>query len=236
MKKLAKTLFMSLIAAAASSAIAADANSKLIKFSTAGDTYADGTAVLDGERYALCWSPNETFSGINVATWKGLADGDEVIRVVSCAKDGKCPLTIFVLDGDEVKTTGNYFVALLDTRVSATQLSATVDGKPATVNGAAEAVATGTYGVAKAETSAPTVDQFGVAVPASLEIVTTGENAIVKVVNINPLVTYSIKYGKTLSLEGGTATFQVENAFDKESSISFNFDEANFFRLVEPTK
>ena len=48
---------------------------KVLRFSTPGiDRYADGSAVVDGECYALVWSPKgQTFAGFN-------ADGTAIFR------------------------------------------------------------------------------------------------------------------------------------------------------------
>lgn len=236
MKTLAKTLFMTLVAAAATGVIAADMTSKLVTFSSVGDKYADGTPVLDGEFYALCWSPSSTFGGMN-ANLAPLREGDEVLRVASLAKGGKCPPVVFVLDGAKAHSDGYYFVFLLDTRTSANTLADVVGGKPVSVNGVAaadyaadaSAESVGTFGVA---TSAPAVSEGFVTTPASLEINTTGEGATITAINLNPLVKYAVKYGTTLALEGGSAEIVLDDKFQKNASVTFSFEDANFFKLV----
>lgn len=91
----------------------------VVTFSTQGpDKYADGSAVLDGECYALVWTPDKAeFAGIN-------ADGSavapsKVVIATSLAKNGKCPQVQFQIDGECRKANfpgGTWTVVLLDTR------------------------------------------------------------------------------------------------------------------------
>lgn len=237
MKKLAKTLFMSLIAAAASSAIAADMNSKLVKFAAENETYKDGAPVLAGEWLALCWSADGTFDGLK-ADCTPVDSADKVIRVIKWAEEGCCPPIVFVLDGDDVKTEGFYNVVRLDTRVSATAVAAANDtGLPEFVNAtmvedyAADASA-GSVGSTVAVSAAGSTFNVEdtVVTPASLTILTTGQNAKVTAINLNPLVTYCIKSGKTLSLENAPVTVD-KSVFDRSAEVTFSFEDANFFKL-----
>lgn len=145
-----KTLSLLAVAAIAGTAFAA-ANDALISFSTVGegyDTYADGTKVLDGECYALVWTPSgSTFAGINA---DGTAAGDsKVVIAAPVAKDGKCPVVTFQVDeayADKNYSGGTWGVYLLDTRKFAADADGVIikgeDGKPvvesvggSTVNG-----------------------------------------------------------------------------------------------------
>ena len=92
----------------------------VVTFYTQGlDTYADGTTVVDGEYYALVWTPaGSEFAGIN-------ADGtavapSKVALKAPLAKGGKCPYVKFELSADTVEsqysTDGTWGVYLLDTR------------------------------------------------------------------------------------------------------------------------
>lgn len=78
----------------------------LISFSTPGpDKYADGTEVLNGESYALVWTPN--------------ADGDSLtVLLAPFAKDGKCQPTLFRINESKKSQydDGTWSVYLLDTR------------------------------------------------------------------------------------------------------------------------
>ena len=122
MKKLFAGLFTMLALGAF-----ADANDVTIYVWTNGpDKYADGTTVLDGERYALVWSAGE-FAGFQ-------ADGalvnasDRVLEIAALAKNGKCSDYIFAIPYTTYDTElkgGNFYLYLLDTRVFAEDGSST---------------------------------------------------------------------------------------------------------------
>lgn len=114
MKKSVIAVFAGLVSAAA----LAGMNNILVSFSTVGpDTYADGTTVLDGEVYALVWTPSTSqFAGINA---DGTAAGDSQIVMKSArAKDGKCPPIAFQIMEEDAAAFpgGTWGVYLLDTR------------------------------------------------------------------------------------------------------------------------
>lgn len=79
------------------------------------DKYADGTTVLDGERYAIVWSADE-FAGFK-ADGSLVNDKDAVLGIVSRAKDGKCPIFAFAVASQYIRQGGTISVWLLDTRV-----------------------------------------------------------------------------------------------------------------------
>ncbi len=103
--------------AAASLAVGAfaDAANVLISFSTEADYYADGTPVLDGEWYALCWAGDGEFDGLNIDCTPVNPD-ERVMILAPLAKGGRCPYVIFQVDSETAPQGGNYFVYLLDTR------------------------------------------------------------------------------------------------------------------------
>lgn len=108
--------------AAASFAVGAfaDASNVLVSFWSTNDTYADGTKVLPGEWYALCWSPNNEFGGITY-DFKPAVEGDIIFDMMPRAKmysDGNvgCKFTVFQADSSLLTSGGNFFVYLLDTR------------------------------------------------------------------------------------------------------------------------
>ena len=124
--------------ALAGAALAA-ANDVLITFSTPGpDTYADGTTVLDGERYALCWSKD--FSQFAIKA-DGTAEGGAVVLKAPIAKGGRCPMTVFEIDADYAARNfagGEWAVYLLDTRTFASNGAASLAGVAGTVNTAGQ--------------------------------------------------------------------------------------------------
>ena len=125
MKKTIAALFVLL-----SAAVFAGANDLLIMFYTPGpDKYADGSVVLDGERYSLVYTA---------------ANGEQTsVLTVSIAKDGKCPPVLFSVDEKEVAAKyvgGSWGVYLLDTRDFAkdaggkTLSALDAEGQPTVVN------------------------------------------------------------------------------------------------------
>lgn len=113
-----KTVFGLMLLAGACAFAGVD--NHVIMFSTQGpDTYADGTVVLDGEFYALVWTPNgQTFGGIDAA---GKAvEPSRILVEAPLAKDGRCPNVMFQIDEqvwkDEGLGNGKLAVYLLDSR------------------------------------------------------------------------------------------------------------------------
>lgn len=104
----------------------------VISFSTVGpDKYADGSTVMDGECYALVWTPDgETFAGIQA---DGTAVGKSKVAIKApVAKGGKCPNVLFQIDEGYAKANypgGTWGVYLLDTRKFATEkVKVVIDG------------------------------------------------------------------------------------------------------------
>ena len=144
-----KTLLAGFAALAAGAALAA-ANDVLITFSTPGpDKYADGTTVLDGERYALVWSQDLAGFSFNA---DGEAVGGKVVLKAPVAKGGRCPTVVFEIDADYAASAfpgGEYAVYLLDTRTFAPDGTATVAGTKVNTTGLVGGsvnVGTGTLG------------------------------------------------------------------------------------------
>ena len=114
-------------------------NNVVIQFSTVGpDKYADGTTVMDGECYALVWTPDgATFGGIN-SKGEAIGGNDKGQKCTVAVKapiaiGGKCPNVQFQIDetyADVNYPGGTWGVYLLDTRKFATEeVTVTVDGK-----------------------------------------------------------------------------------------------------------
>ena len=102
---------------------------KIVRYSASGtDYYVDGTPVVDGECYALVWSPKgSTFAGFN-ADGTTISPNDRVVLAAALAKDGKCRDTIFQIPAEEYAALdgGEWAVCLVDTRMA--------DGVPAGVH------------------------------------------------------------------------------------------------------
>jgi hypothetical protein len=218
----------------------ADAGNTLITFSTQADTYADGTSVKDGEWYALCWSPNETFGGIT-ADSKPAAAGDEIYLMAPLAKNGRCPTTVFQLDSKVAPTTGNYFVYMLDTRTATGDLAAAVDGKPVAASAQNKATAsaatsertitvkTGTETAASGFTETAVPAGAGNPVIEKFDLV--GTKARIVVSGMHPALQYNVKAGATVD--------KIETLNDRPlqgdaDGVTFEVDKdlGNFFKVV----
>ena len=149
------------------------ANDTLITFSTQGpDTYGDGTAVLDGERYALVWQRTGTsFAGLAADCTPLDPKNTRLVVVASLAKGGRCPATVFEIDAAYAATFagGDFALYLLDTRTAgadgATALAASGRaGVPRAVNSAGAVAAVGDVGGAggSAKVGAVSLAEVGV--------------------------------------------------------------------------
>lgn len=103
-------------------------NNVLVSFHTSGpDKYADGTTVVDGEIYALVWTPaGATFAGIN-ADGSAIAPS-KIAKKAPIARGGKCPNVTFQIPEEDANANypgGTWSVVLLDTR----RFAADADGK-----------------------------------------------------------------------------------------------------------
>ena len=115
----------------------ASIDDKVLRFSTPGvDRYADGSPVVDGECYALVWSPTgTTFSGFN-ADGTPVSSNDRVVLAGALAQDGKCRDAVFQIPAKEYEALegGEWAVCLVDTRRVDGVPAGVKDGKPVRVN------------------------------------------------------------------------------------------------------
>ena len=103
-------------AVAAMSAVAAENDPRVI-FSTVGpDTYADGTPVLDGERYALVWAEPGVDEVVFMAD--GSTSGGVMVSALPGGYRGKCKRCQYEIDAAKMPEYegGTWFVYMLDTR------------------------------------------------------------------------------------------------------------------------
>jgi hypothetical protein len=97
--------------------LAGSVEDSAIVFSTKGpDLYSDGTAVLDGESYALVWTKDGVFEGFS-ADGKVIDEEDKLLLTAPIAKDGHCPRVMFQIPVKDAVNYGRYDVFLLDTRI-----------------------------------------------------------------------------------------------------------------------
>lgn len=204
-------LFTCVAAAFAAASLFADAGNTLITFSTKGDVYADGTTVKDGEWYALCWSPDGDFNGIT-GECETVDPDDKIYLMAPLAKGGRCPTVVFQLDSNVAPEGGVYCVYLLDTRDA--------DGIPA-VGGAGvkkpsdvrsfittsgkvygNAVSVANTGLASASATGKSTDgawYASVGQPGIKAFRVEGDNVVISVTNMHPLVVYNVFSGATPS-------------------------------------
>lgn len=229
----------------------------IITFSTKGDTYVDGSTVLKGEWYALCWSADANFAGIT-ADCKA-ADpydsetnpaGDAVIACLPNADgQGNCVNTIVIIkSASRYAHTGYYFIYLLDTRnADGTAVAPGVDGKPTSVNGTtvvvngAAASAEG-YNNISAPAVVTSADYDETALPADAtdpvisKINPAGEAVEITVENMHKAVKYNIRKGSAL---GNVMTLHPDHPLTgvTETVFSLPKDDARFFQVVrQPLK
>lgn len=211
-----KTLVAGLVGLLAAASFASKDNVVITFCSQGTDTYADGSKVLDGETYALVWTPaGATFQGF-AADGSAVAPSKVVLKA-PVAKDGKCPFIKYEIDEDYAKENydgGSWAVYLLDTRTFAATLSA--DGKPQATGAFGKAV--NGYGeVVTAKTSVGFVSADGAAaVGAGLMPTDKGE---VKITNIE------LKDGKVFITVSGTV-----------SSAAYAVAEGETPNAIQPTE
>ena len=112
-------------------------NDMVLRFASSGtDRYADGRAVVDGECYALVWSPAGTaFAGFN-ADGTAVSANDRIVLAAPLAKGGKCRDSIFQIPAEEYAELagGEWAVCLVDTRNLAGVPLGVADNRPLRVN------------------------------------------------------------------------------------------------------
>lgn len=221
MKKLIASL-----AVLGSACVFAGIDDTSVIISTKGpDTYADGTQVLDGECYALCWSAGE-FGGIK-ADCTPVNEEDRILGVFPSAKDGKCRLFKYTLTKDQFDEGGNITLWLLDTRVYSQHEGVTETGlaqqvakdKVTTVNAANQvkaAVAVQSAGVGGISGSDPVRVVAGTQLPAGIpparvKGIKVGDVWVeIEVENTASCVTYGVQAGDSPSglkkVEGAAVT------------------------------
>ncbi len=159
-------------------------NDALLSFSTKGpDLYADGSVVVDGESYALVWTEDGNFEGLN-ANGEVVDANDKLLLVAPFAKDGRCPPVLFQISAATAEKLegGVYGVYLLDTRIKdgvtgkvTVSQGVAETGKPSLVNGYGEVAKADTVGTvtdassAKVDEDKEVVASTGAAIPANVQ-------------------------------------------------------------------
>lgn len=223
-----KKAIASMVAVMATAAAFAAANDMLITFSTKGDdTYADGSYVLDGERYALCWSTD--FSKFSIGA-DGVATGGKIVVAPPVAKNRRCPTVVFEIDAAKAATEysgGSFAIYLLDTRRYADGKVVGLAGGATSINAAGAAGGTVSVSTGAAPTSidtssavaasAETALPSGVPQPTVTKIDVEGGFVYVKVKGTVPYLAYSLKESSTPGGEmAGTDSAQSGAALQDE--------------------
>ena len=186
-------------------------NDTLIVFSTPGpDTYRDGTAVLDGESYALVWTANgSTFGGLT-GEGKCVSSNDHLVAVAPIAEKGRCPETVFEIDAGLAKSFqgGTFALYLLDTRIrnaaGAVALAAFENGFPKVVNAYADAASCAGEGGKLVASSSLSLAEVGVlseiAAPVITSIQLKGAKIEIKTKGLSAAADYYVVGGEDVKL------------------------------------
>lgn len=197
---------------------------QVLTFSVQGnETYADGSPLADGECYALVWSADGVFEGLNAdGTAKGA--GDEVVYIGQIVKGAD---VVFQIADGFKGNTGYFDIWILDTRVfengESKSIGKSSDGKvmityaakatgsAVKVEGAQSAptVASGVEG--GAVVSAPTVDLGSVQKPviSGLSFETDAKGGQVVVITLEKTVLgarYAVQGSATPTMQNAVRT------------------------------
>ena len=226
-------------------AAVAAVNDTLLMFSTQGpDKYLDGTQVLDGECYALCYVTD-------AAAFKIKADGTafaggEVLLTAPVAKDGRCPNLLYVVDAAKAESLagGAYGVYLLDTRVPKAEGGYTVagveNGKAKVVNGAGAVAEGGTTGAEATDTIAqlPAAAASGAVTALSVidqpkitAIKVDGANIKLTVADLSPAADYQVTTGTDVANVSEPVASTVDG-----STFTVSKDAGKFFKVIGTRK
>ena len=240
-----KKIMFALVVGLSVAAVAA-VNDTLLMFSTQPtDRYSDGSQVLDGECYALCYvTDSKVFEIKPDGTAKA---GGEVLLTAPVAKDGHCPNLLYVVDAAKAATLtgGEYAVYLLDTRVPKAEggyaVAGIVDGKAKVVNAAASVVEGGTTGSDSTDKiaqlpAAPAGGTVTVALaidnPTITAIKVDGANIKLTVADLSPLADYTVWKGTSVSKD----TFEPVAATVDGSTFTVSKDGGQFFKIIGTRK
>ena len=211
-----KKMVFAAVMAVAFGAFADGDDNVAVLVSTAGpDRYLSGETVMDGECYALVWSPDGEFNGFT-ADGSPIDSNDRIVNVGAVARNGRCK-AVFEVKASLAKELANgvYAVYVLDTRVTengTTKPRGLANGKLAVLNGygeVAEGVAISTGANVTVVGSTPegkTVNVTaaaadGIEQPKVTRIVPEGDKLAIYVKGLKGYM--RVQMGKTPELSGG---------------------------------
>lgn len=224
-----------------------------VSFQTTGpDKYADGETVLDGECYALVWTADGVFEGLNV-DGTCVDSADEIVVVLPWAENGAFPATIFnIKDDTKYFASGELAFYLLDTRKfidgKATVSGVDATGKLVFVNAASKVDAPVTVAKAGAAPSGQAAEEGAVgaavasALPADVPVPTVKKLDFVKVnggdfvkltvANTVGYANYAVQGGDTVKAEGAVGTDAKVGGADTITLLYPKTGDANFFKVI----
>lgn len=191
-----------------------------VSFSSTGtDTYADGTLVPDGEMYALVWSADGNFDGLNVdGTPK---NSDERVIVALPLKKGESVIVNIdasdpIIANPEANPDAKFEVLLVDTRATTGEVAGALKHVKATAKLEQEVkVASGTA-PASVEAGATAKGDAVVAgfpadfpMPKITGMAVTDTQVILTVEDTNPNADYTVQGGDTPSANGDVGETKV---------------------------
>jgi hypothetical protein len=224
-----------------------------VSFQTTGpDKYADGTTVLDGECYALVWTADGVFEGLNV-DGSCVDPADEVVAALPWAKDGAFPATMFnIATNTKYVAGGELAVYLLDTRKfidgEAKVSGVNAEGKLVFVNASSkvdEAVTVSGAGAApsaKAAAAGAVEGAVASALPADvpmpkvtgLDFVKVNGSDYVKLTvgNTVGFANYAVQGGNSVAVDGAVGADAKTGGAESITLLYPKTSDANFFKVI----
>ena len=224
-----------------------------VSFQTTGpDKYADGEEVLDGECYALVWTADGVFEGLNV-DGTCVDPADELVIALPWATNHAFPATMFNIATDsKYLASGELAIYLLDTRKfidgKATVSGVDSNGKvafvnatikinePVTVAGAASAPSSAS--AAAGATGEAVVSSLPADVPApkvtGLDFVKVNGADYVKltVADTVGFANYAVQGGDSVAADGAVGKDAKTGGAESITLLYPKTDKANFFKVI----
>lgn len=202
------------------------------------EKYEDGSALADGECFALVWSDGkEPFAGVD-AEGKAKREGDEVVYIGKIVKDS--PVTFQIANG--FKSGGTFEVWVLDTRVfdngEVKSIGKTEDGNVivSKASKATESIVVGSVldsVISDVKSWGQTADDVNA--PKITDIVVEGDLVTIKVGNVVKGVNYVIVGSESLEMTNPKAGY-VTSATGDTMTLVAPKSFGTFFKAKALTK
>jgi hypothetical protein len=227
---------------------------RTLTFSTTGiDRYADGTQVLDNEKYALVYmtSAATNFGGFYTDGTLVNTNQNQLLCKLAVAKSGRCPEQVVQFDASIIKkgAGGRYVVALLDTRAPDTattgQLGDLVMGWSEPVQSSVAESSSGGPNTVSSEAAVnsenPSLLPPGVTAPVITGITVTGDKVVVSAENASPKAYYALSSTDDVKKNKGQwmkTEFANRKKGDATGKIALEYpvsEGGKFFQVVIPS-